>query len=174
MSNVRIWGDLPAHGRFVVVNPDGQGRRLGLYSWGDAGQIDDLARMPSILRRRLPWLRIDPRRIYAFGGSMGGQETLLLVARHPRLLAGAAAFDADTSLALRYVDFRRLRFGSFLRWAARLEVGGPPSRDEGAYAERSPLDDAGAIARSGVPLQLWWSTKDRVVVDQAEQTGELY
>src|SRR4029077_3263310 len=31
-----------------------------------------------------------------------------------------------------------------------------------------------AIARSGVPLQLWWSTRDRVVVDQARQTGLLY
>jgi len=174
IRNVRIWGDLPARGRFAVVNPAGQGRRLRLYSWGDPGQIDDLARMPAILRRRLPWLRIDRRRIYAFGGSMGGQETLLLVARYPRLLAGAASFDADTNLALRYADFRRLRFGGFLQWAARREVGGTPSSDTRAYAERSPLDDALRIARSGVPLQLWWSTRDRVVVDQSEQSGLLY
>jgi poly(3-hydroxybutyrate) depolymerase len=173
-SNVRIWGDLPARGPFAVVNPAGQGRRFALYSWGDAGQIDDLARMPTILRRRLPWLHVDPRRIYAFGGSMGGQETLLLVARHPRLLAGAAAFDADTNLALRYRDFPALRFGGFLQWAVREEVGGTPSGDPRAYAERSPLDDAGAIARSGVPLELWWSTKDKIVVDQAQQTGLLY
>jgi S-formylglutathione hydrolase FrmB len=173
-SNVRIWGDLPARGPFVLVNPAGQGRRLGLYSWGDAGQIDDLARMPQILRRRLPWLHIDSRRIYAFGGSMGGQETLLLVARHPHLLAGAAAFDADTDLAMRYRDFPELRFGGFLQWAAREEVGGTPALDPRAYAERSPLDDARAIARSGVALQLWWSTKDRIVVDQSRQTGLLY
>jgi hypothetical protein len=174
LRNTRIWGDLPARGRFAVVNPAGQGRRLGLYSWGDPGQIADLARMPAILRRRLPWLRIDRRRVYAFGGSMGGQETLLLVARRPHLLAGAASFDADTNLAVRYLDFRSLRFGRFLRWAARREVGGTPARDPRAYAERSPVDDARAIARSGVPLQLWWSTRDRVVVDQAEQSGLLY
>ncbi len=173
-SNVRIWGDLPAHGPFAVVNPGGQGRRLGLYSWGDAGQIDDLARIPQILRRHLPWLRVDPRRIYAFGGSMGGQETLLLVARYPHLLAGAAAFDADTDLALRYRDFPQLPFGGFLQWAAREEVGGTPARVPEAYERRSPLDDARAIARSGVPLQLWWSTRDRIVVDQARQTGLLY
>jgi poly(3-hydroxybutyrate) depolymerase len=173
--NVRIWGDLPARGRFVVVNPAGQGRRLGLYSWGDPGQIRDLARMPSILRRRLPWLHIESRRIYAFGGSMGGQETLLLVAHYPRLLAGAASFDADTNFALRYSDFRWLRNGTFLQWAARDEVGGTPSTDGSAYAVRSPLDDARAIARSGVPLQLWWSNRDRIVIDQyAEQTGLLY
>src|SRR5215210_530457 len=80
-GNAAMWGDLPAVGGFVVVNPDGQGRRLGPYSWGYAGQIEDLARMPEILRRTLPWLKIDRSRIYAFGGSMGGQETLLLVAR---------------------------------------------------------------------------------------------
>src|SRR5262249_40392167 len=133
------------------------------------------ARMPQILRRQVPWLHIDPRRIYAFGGSMGGQETLLLLARHPRLLAGAAAFDADTNLALRYRDFPELRFGGFLQWAAREEVGGTPSADPSAYVLRSPLDDARAIARSGVPLQLWWSTRDRIVIDQySEQSGLLY
>ena len=50
----------------------------------------------------LPWLRIDRTRIYALGSSMGGQETLLLVARHPELLAGAAALDSVTDLARRY------------------------------------------------------------------------
>ena len=173
-ANVRLWGDLPARGPFAVVNPEGQGRRFALYSWGDAGQVSDLARMPAILRRRLPWLKIDPDRIYAFGGSMGGQETLLLVARHPHLLAGAASFDADTNLSLRYEDFPELRYGTFLQWAVRREVGGTPFAEPRAYARRSPLDDARAIARSGVPLQLWWSTDDKVVVDQAQQSGLLY
>jgi pimeloyl-ACP methyl ester carboxylesterase len=108
-DNVRFWGDLPAAGRFAVVNPEGQGRRLALYSWGDPGEISDLARMPAIVRRALPWLRIAPHRSYAVGGSMGGQETLLLMARHPHELAGAISFDADTNLALRYRDFGLLR-----------------------------------------------------------------
>ena len=47
-------------------------------------------------------------RIYAFGGSMGGQETLLLLARHPHLLAGAAAFDSVTNMALQYRSFLRI------------------------------------------------------------------
>jgi poly(3-hydroxybutyrate) depolymerase len=173
-SNARLWGDLPARGRFAVVNPEGQGRRLELYSWGDPGQIDDLARMPAILRHTLPWLRIDRRRIYAFGGSMGGQETLLLVAHRPHLLAGAAAFDAPVNLALRYLEFPLLRFGSRLQALARAEVGGSPRVDPGAYAIRSPLDLARAIAFSGVPLQIWWSTRDRVVVDLRHQSGALY
>lgn len=98
-DNARVWGDLPARDRFAVVNPEGQGRRFALYSWGDPGQIGDLARR---------------------------------------------------------------------------EVGGTPWNDPRDYALRSPLDDARAIARSGVPLQLWWSTQDRIVVDQAEQSGLLY
>jgi poly(3-hydroxybutyrate) depolymerase len=116
------WGALSAVGRFAVVNPQGQGRRLELYSWGDPGETADLARMPALVRHALPWLRIDRRRLYAFGGSMGGQETLLLVARAPRLLAGAAAFDSPTNIALRYRDFARLPDGAVLRDLARDEI----------------------------------------------------
>src|SRR5581483_3161349 len=126
LTNADRWGDLAARGGFAVVNPEGQGRRLELYSWGDPGQIHDLARMPQILRRALPWLRIDRRRIYAVGGSMGGQESLLLAARYPHLLAGAIAFDAPTNLALRYRDFPELRDGRHLRVLIRDEIGGTP------------------------------------------------
>src|SRR5438067_2515963 len=104
-DNVDRWGDLPAQGGFAVVNPDGQGRRFERFSWGYPGQIDDLAGMPAIVTRAIPWLRIDRSRVYAFGASMGGQESLLLVARHPALLAGAAVFDAVTNMAARYRDF---------------------------------------------------------------------
>lgn len=48
-ANARLWGELPAIGRFAVVNPDGEGDRLALYSWGAPGQVADLARMPSIV-----------------------------------------------------------------------------------------------------------------------------
>src|SRR5207342_199727 len=89
-ANARLWGRLPAEYGLAVVNPDGEGRRLPLYSWGDRGQISDLARMPGIVKRALPWLRIRPRSVYAIAGSMGGQEALLLTASHPRLLKGTA------------------------------------------------------------------------------------
>lgn len=172
-ENVRLWGNLPAQGRFAVVNPEGQGRRLALYSWGDPGQIRDLARMPEILRQRLAWLRIDQRRIYAFGGSMGGQEVLLLGARFPRLLAGAAAFDAPTDLAARYRAFRRLRDGRRLQRLARYEIGGDPWRVPRAYATRSPIGEVRRLASSGVPLQIWWSRRDRIVADGLAQSGLL-
>jgi len=173
-ANAKLWGDLPGQDGFAVVNPDGQGRRLGLYSWGYQGQIDDLARMPSIVRNALPWLRIDRRRIYGVGGSMGGQEVLLLVAQHPRLLAGAVAMDAPTNMALRYEDFPLIPDGQALQQLANVEVGGTPATDPRAYAERSPLSYATAIARSGVPLQIWWSVSDQIVLDQRANSGALY
>ena len=184
--NAANWGNLPARGGFAVVNPDARGRRLFRHSWGFPKHVDELAKMPQILRRTLPWLRVDSERIYAFGGSMGGQESLLLVARHPRLLAGAAAFDAVADFALQYRNFNRLQcsraclrawgmpIGQGLRELARKEIGGTPKTAPRAYARRSPLTYARAIAASCVPLQLWWSVADRVVVDQGRQSARLF
>src|SRR4029077_7311661 len=145
-DNLHFWGGLPAFGPFAVVSPEGQGRVLTHYSWGWRGEIDDLARMPAIVGRRLPWLHVDRTRIYAVGSSMGAQETLLLVARHPRLLAGAAALDAGTDLAARHRAFRPLRRGPRLQALARTEVGGTPATAPAAYAARSPVHWARAIA----------------------------
>jgi hypothetical protein len=105
---------------------------------------------------------------------MGGQETLLLLARHPHLLAGAAAFDAPTRLALRYREFLDLRHGRNLQEIARYEIGGPPALEPRRYASRSPADFARRIAFSGVPLQLWWSVRDRIVSEGWTQSGALY
>jgi hypothetical protein len=144
-TNARLWRELPARGPFAVICPGGMGRRLPLHSWGWQGQIDDLARMPAILREARPWLRIDPERIYAVGGSMGGQETLLHLARTRPLQA-----------------------------LARLEVGGTPSTNPRAYLLRSPMNWIGEIAQSGVPLQVWWSDADEIVVDQSTQSGRFF
>jgi len=185
-ANARLWGTLPARGDFAVISPAGEGRKLSRYSWGSAGQIDDLARMPVILHLALPWVHVDRSRIFAIGGSMGGQETLLLLARHPRLLAGAAAFDAVTRFALQYRRFPRMpcdrgcrktwhgSIGVALQSLARQEIGGSPKTRPLAYLERSPFTYARTIAASCVPLQLWWSTKDRIVADQRQQSDALY
>lgn len=173
-ANADIWGNLPALGSFAVVNPEGQGSRLEAYSWGDEGQIADLAKMPRLVTQALPWLRIAPHRVYAIGGSMGGQETLLLLAKHSRLLAGAISFDAPTNMAARYTAFPQLRNGFRLQELARIEFGSVPRRNSDAYADRSPIFYAREIAGSGVPLQIWWSTRDRIVVNQASESGLLY
>jgi pimeloyl-ACP methyl ester carboxylesterase len=151
------------------------GRRLPLHSWGWQGQIDDLARMPSIMRGSRPWLRIDRQRIYAVGGSMGGQETLLLVGRHPGLLAGAVAFDSVTDFFRRYGDFALLgRKGTALQALARVEVGGTPATTPEAYRLRSPQHWLDQIAKSGVPLQVWWSDTDEIVTGQENQSGRFF
>jgi pimeloyl-ACP methyl ester carboxylesterase len=130
--------------------------------------------MPTIVEQALPWLHVDRHRVYAYGGSMGGQETLLLVARYPHLLAGAASFDAPTNMAARYRAFEDQPFGDSLQHLARDEIGGTPLTDPRGYAIRSPLDWARRIAFSGVPLQVWWSTRDRIVTDQRDESGLLY
>src|SRR3954447_106658 len=111
-STAAFFGNLPAVGGFAVVSPDGMGRSMKLFSYGYPGQVDDLARLPHVVERALPWLRIDHARIYALGSSMGGQEAALLVARHPRLLAGAAVMDAVTDLARRYRQLPALPCGA--------------------------------------------------------------
>ena len=173
-ANLHFWGGLPAFGPFIVISPAGAGRKLMLYSWGWHGQIDDLARMPAILRARLPWVKVDRRHIYAVGSSMGGQETLLLVARHPGMLAGAAALDSATDMAARYRDFPRIAGGRRLQALAREEIGGTPDTAPHAYALRSPIDWVREIARSDVPLHIWWSRRDRIVVDQYDESGRLF
>lgn len=170
-SNALLWGDLPGAGHFALISPAGEGRRLHWFSWGAPGQISDLARMPQVARRN--GVNVDPHRIYAFGGSMGGMETLLLVAKHPHLLAGAAAFDPATDMARRYRDFASMPYGRQLQGLARREIGGTPSQMPTAYAIRSPDHYARQIARSGVPLQLFWSSRDRIIRDQRLETRRL-
>jgi pimeloyl-ACP methyl ester carboxylesterase len=174
LANLRFWGDLPVRGRFAVISPEDHGRVLPLHSWGWEGQIRDLANMQYVAKATLPWLRVSRGAVYAMGGSMGGQETLLLVARYPRLLAGAVSFDAPTDIAKRYRDFPKIPGGRHLQELARREIGGTPDSDPGAYARRSPLTQARAIAFSRVPLQLYWSVADEIVVDQAHHTALLH
>jgi pimeloyl-ACP methyl ester carboxylesterase len=183
--NTRRWGTLPTLGNFAVVNPDGYGRLLPLHSWGYSGQIDDLARMPDIVETHVPGVRIDRNRLYAVGGSMGAQETLLLVGRHPHLLAGAVAVDGPADFALQYRNFPRLKcdraclargwgqIGLAKQRLARKEIGGTPATAPAKFAARSPITYVQSIARSCVPVQIWWSRTDKIVLDSAKQSGRM-
>jgi pimeloyl-ACP methyl ester carboxylesterase len=173
-ANVKLWGDLPAQGNFAVVCPEGQGRKIRLDSWGWRRNIDDLVRMPDIVSETLPWFRRAQNRTYALGGSMGGQETLLLVARRPAWLRAAAAFDSACDMPRRYRDFPKIPNGIGLRRSAVREIGGTPDTNPVGWALRSPIAFARRIAFSQVPLQIWWSDKDQIVLDQAHHSQALY
>jgi pimeloyl-ACP methyl ester carboxylesterase len=173
-STAKRWRDLPARGGFAVVLPAGQGRVLQLDSWGYPGQIADLARMPSLVERAVHGFRYRRDRVYAVGESMGGQEVLLLLARYPHLLSGVIAFDPAVDMVDRYYAFPRLPAGVSTQRKARLEIGGTPQQVPQAYRARSPISYVRQIAFSRVPLQIWWSIADRVIVDQAGQAGRLY
>jgi pimeloyl-ACP methyl ester carboxylesterase len=175
LGNARRWGDLPGRLRLIVLNAGVSGRRLQRDSWAWPPEVDELARLPRIVRRRLPYIRFDPRRVYAAGDSMGGQESLMLVARHPRLLAAVAAADPVTNFLERQSQFRDSINSRGEPRRARIEVGASPRRAPWLYLRRSPSAHAAAIAFSGVPVRLWWSRDDRVVIGQPKtQAGELF
>ena len=152
-TNAHRWGNLPGIGGFAVVSPAGQGDHLRKYSWGARGQVDDLARMPDIVTAKVQRLDIDRSRIYAFGGSMGGQETLSACGpgiRH--LLAGAAALDSLVDFPRQYRNFPRLGctpacermwrgpIGFAMQKFARREVGGTPRTAHGQVRRAQSAD----------------------------------
>ena len=173
-STAKRWRDLPTRGGFAVVLPAGQGRVLQLDSWGYPGQIADLARMPTLVERAVSGFHYLRKRLYAIGESMGGQEVLLLLARHPHMFAGVVAFDPAVDMVSRYYAFPSLPDGLATQKKALQEIGGTPLQLPQAYRARSPITYVRQIAFSEVPLEIWWSIADRVIVDQAAQAGRLY
>jgi hypothetical protein len=132
--------------------------------------------MPEIVQHALKWVHIDRRCVYAVGPSMGGQEALLLAARYPDRIAAAASIDGLADLAAHFYQMPCPK-GSGRRVLAEMtvECGGTPAQQPSSYAQRSPLSYAQDLALDGVPLGLWWSRRDRVVVDQdSRQSGLLY
>jgi hypothetical protein len=66
------------------------------------------------------------------------------------------------------------KFGRGLQQLAREEIGGSPRTAPRAFARRSPITYARRIAASCVPLQIWWSVGDRIVLDQRRQSERLF
>jgi pimeloyl-ACP methyl ester carboxylesterase len=170
LAPLRRWRHLEARDGFILVAPSGQGRRFAAYSFAAPGQVSDLMRMPQLVRRAFPWIRIRRRCIYAAGSSMAGMEALMLAALYPDRIAACVSADPVTDLAARYrVMPVSLATGPAVQDMVRLEVGGTPEQVPLAYAVRSPLAYARNLAYGGVPLLVYWSPKDRVVVKQGQQ-----
>jgi hypothetical protein len=173
---MRRWGNLPGREGLIVLDPGLKGRVLGEdRAWGYPPMITALANLPRTARRLLPWLRWDPDRVYASGFSMGAQESLLLLARQPDLLAGVSVADPVTDFLQRWYEFPLTRATRPEQSKATRELGGTPRTVPWLYRRRSPAAFARTIAFSGVPTQLWWNPHDAVVVNQATtQTGRFY
>lgn len=75
-------GEAPVAGPMFVIAPTGRGKAM----YRHAGEVDVIEAMDDVRRR----FRIDPRRIYITGGSMGGTGAAYLPFRHPDLFAAAA------------------------------------------------------------------------------------
>ena len=173
-SAAATWGSLPTQRHFIVICPESVGRRDPVDSWAVPGQIQDVLDMPDVVESTVPWVHVDRTRLYVVGVSMGGQEALAAAARFPDRIAAAISVDGVADLAARYRELPRVGRKPDQR-LMRLEVGGTPRKVPFNYAVRSPMSFAGGLATDGVPLGIWWSQADRLVIDQATtQTGRLY
>ena len=168
-----VWGDLPTRYGFAVICPDAAARDGTANSWAAPGQIDDIVAMADTIQAAEPWVRFDRRRLYLVGSSMGGQESLVGLARAPDRFAAVAAYDGTADLATRYRD---MGAAGQLKDMAKLrhELQGVPARRPFGYAQRSPLSFSDVFATCGVPLRVVWSTADEVVTrSAAAQFGRL-
>jgi pimeloyl-ACP methyl ester carboxylesterase len=141
---------------FALACPSGQGVVTRSFSYGAAGQIADLARMPALVAERVPDLEIDRDRIYLAGSSMGGMEALLVALRYPDAYTRVASLDPVTDLGRRFGSLPMDR-----RLLLQAECDGPPSLQPGCYAVRSPQALVGGAPRAGA-IALWYSTRDPV------------
>ena len=141
---------------FALACPSGQGVVTRSFSYGAAGQISDLARMPALVAERVPDLRVDPARVYLAGSSMGGTEALLVALRYPGAYARVASLDPITDLGRRFGSLPMDR-----RLLLQAECDGPPSLRPGCYWARSPQSLLGGGDRAGA-IALWYSTRDPV------------
>ena len=160
------WRDVPVRHGTIAVFPYGHSRVVPLRSMGWRGQISDLASLPHVVEDM--GYPVDRSRIYAAGISMGGQEGLLLAAKHPGLLAAVASFNAVVDLRAWYYDCDPEVCGRMM-----IELGGTPEEVPDAYAERSPINYAATLAE--MPSLIYWDPNDAIVQFQEEkQSGRLY
>jgi hypothetical protein len=166
-KNARRWGDLPGRKELIVLAPALKGRVLGeTRAWGYPPAIAKLLASPAAARRALPWLQWDADRVYLAGFSMGGQESLLALARRPDLFAAVAVADSVTDFYRRWFEFPLSPLTRAEQAKATRELGGTPAHVGWLYQRRSPARFVRTVAFSAVPTQIWWNPHEDVVVHQ--------
>jgi len=142
---------------FVLACLDGQGDSTRAFSYGAPGQIADLAAAPNLIAGRLPGMKLDARKLYLVGSSMGGTEALLVGLRYPGAYRETVALDPITDLGFRFNSLPLVR-----RSQLEAECAGPPALKGQCYVVRSPMAYLGKRALGSAVLNVWYSTADPV------------
>ena len=135
----------------------GQGVVTRAFSYGAPGQIADLAAAPRLIAGRLPGMKLDARRLYIVGSSMGGTEALLVGLRYPNAYRETVALSPVTDLGFRFNSLPLVRRGQL-----EAECAGSPMVRGACYVERSPIALIGRRAVGSTILSVWYSTDDPV------------
>ena len=168
------YGLAEKHG-VIIALPHGHHHHEALCSVAGHEQIDDMGHLIGALAGF--GYRVDTRRVYSCGLSMGGQEALVLAGRHPDKITAIVAFNPIVDLAAWHEELATSESPEIREYdtAKRIahEVGGTPAQVPEAYLARSAFGYLPALAR--VPCLLFWSEHDFVVPRQiTHHTLPLY
>ena len=168
------YGLADKHG-VIIALPHGHHHKEDLCSVGGPEQIADMIHLIEGLSEH--GYNVDPKRVYACGLSMGGQEALVLAGKYPEKITAVFAFNPIVDLAAWHEELATSEIPEIREYdtAARIanEVGGVPSKVPEAYAERSATNYTEGLAI--VPTMIYWSEQDLIVPRQiTHHTMPLY
>lgn len=171
----RGWEGVAGRHGCLIALPFGHARATDERTClGYEGQIADLAQLVAEIEQL--GYAVDRSRVYACGLSMGGQESLLLAGKYPKLVAAVFAFNPVADVAAFYEDAcgyeaEGLPFRDVELTIAQ-EVGGTPEQAPEAYRARSPVSYVGVLAAERIPTAIWWSEHDGIVPRAASRQGK--
>lgn len=148
--------------QFAVACIGGQGAATRGSSYGAPGQIDDVLRVPDLVRNRADQLPLDDAQTILAGSSMGGMEALLAADRSPERFSTVVSLDAPVDLTLRFRTLGRSAKDEGKRRALIAECGGTPTTAQRCFAQRSPITQMGRMSAADVPVVMEWSRRDRI------------
>ena len=168
------YGLADKHG-VIIALPHGHHHKEELVSVAGPEQISDMIYLIDVLSEF--GYKVDEKRVYACGLSMGGQEALVLAGKYPERLTAVFAFNPIVDLAAWYEELATSEIPEIREYdtASRVanEVGGTPAEVPELFAERSATNFVEGCAQ--VPTMIYWSEQDLIVPRQStHHTLPLY
>jgi hypothetical protein len=168
------YGLADKHG-VIIALPHGHHHKEELVSVAGPEQIDDMIYLIEGLSEY--GNKVDPKRVYTCGLSMGGQEALVLAGKYPEKITAVFAFNPIVDLAAWHEELATSEIPEIREYdtASRIanEVGGIPTEVPDLYAERSATNFVEGCSR--VPTMIYWSEQDLIVPRQiTHHTLPLY